>query len=102
LDRNERSVLRHRGKSPRQAAYFFRNPELNFQSAQLASLYVMCGSFEHAWFLLFALARRDEITLTRCGECGCPRLIDLLAAPRPLCRAMQPRPGLHLRPVHDA
>jgi hypothetical protein len=141
-DRDERSVLRHRGKSPRQAAYFFRNPELNFQSAQLASLYVMCGllcgtdsrlearyrvgslesgalicrayeaylelhapmtwqalaragapsahtreiiSFEHAWFLLFALARRDEITLARCGECGGLRLIDLLARRRSEC-----------------
>jgi hypothetical protein len=36
-------VARHRGKSPRQAAFFFRNPELNFQSAQLASLFVMYG-----------------------------------------------------------
>jgi hypothetical protein len=125
LDRDERSVLRHRGKSPRQAAYFFRNPELNIQSAQLASLYLMCGllcgmdsrlearyrvgslesgamicqayeaylelhappiiSFEHAWFLLFALARRDEITLARCGECGGLRLIDLLARRRSAC-----------------
>jgi hypothetical protein len=126
MDRDERSVLRHRGKSPRQAAYFFRNPELTFQSAQLASLYVMCGllcgttdsrlearyrvgslesgalicrayeaylelhappiiSFEHAWFLLFALARCDEITLTRCGECGGLRLVDLLAKRRSEC-----------------
>jgi len=38
-----RFVARHRGKSPRQAAFFFRNAELNFQSAQLASLYVMYG-----------------------------------------------------------
>ena len=38
-----REVSRHRGKSPRQAAFFFRNPELNFQAAQLASLYVMYG-----------------------------------------------------------
>ena len=37
------AVLRHRGKSPRQAAFFFRNPELNFQAAQLASLYMMYG-----------------------------------------------------------
>jgi hypothetical protein len=125
LDRDERPVLRHRGKSPRQTAYFFRNPELNFQSAQLATLYVMCGllcgadsrlearyrvgslesgalicqayeaylelhappiiSFEHAWFLLFALARRDEITLARCCECGGLRLIDLLAKRRSAC-----------------
>jgi len=36
-------VLRHRGKSPRQAAFFFRNPEMNFHAAQLASLFVMYG-----------------------------------------------------------
>src|SRR3984957_4042528 len=43
MDRDAQRVLRHRGKSPRQAAFFFRNSELNFQSAQLASLYVMYG-----------------------------------------------------------
>src|SRR5277367_6662512 len=37
------SVSRHRGKSPRRAAFFFRNAELNFHSTQLASLYVMYG-----------------------------------------------------------
>jgi hypothetical protein len=113
------SVARHRGKSPRQAAFFFKNTELNFQSAQLASLYVICGllrgsdaglepryrvgslesgtllcqayeayrelhapakiSFEHAWFLLLALARRDEVGISRCAICGGLRLRDLLA-----------------------
>jgi hypothetical protein len=112
-------VLRHRGKSPRQAAFFFRNPELKFHAANLASLFVLCGllranpkgvepsyrvgslesgallcsgyeayrelhspafvSFEHAWFLLVALGRRDEITLERCADCGGVRLHDLLA-----------------------
>ncbi len=43
MNQDARRVQRHRGKSPRQAGYFFRNPELNFQSAQLASLYVMYG-----------------------------------------------------------
>src|ERR1700733_9653704 len=38
-----RRVLRHRGKSPRQAAFFFKSEESNFQSAQLASLYLMFG-----------------------------------------------------------
>jgi hypothetical protein len=33
-------VLRHGGKSPRQAAFFFRNPEVTFLAAQLASLLV--------------------------------------------------------------
>jgi hypothetical protein len=38
-----RRILRHRGKSPRQSAYFFRNADRNFQAAQLASVYIMCG-----------------------------------------------------------
>lgn len=118
-------VRRHRGKSPRQAAYFFRTPERNFQATQLASLYLMYGllsgstggvdsrykvgslesgallcqayetyvelhppaviSFEHAWFLLLALARRDELGLTRCAVCGGLRLRDLLSRRRSAC-----------------
>ncbi len=120
MNRDARPVHRHRGKSPRQAAFFFRNPEHNFQSAQLACLYVMygllgaadsglkphyrvgsldsgtllcrayeaylelhapaCISFEHAWFLLLALARRDEVGIFRCGLCGGIGLRDLLAS----------------------
>jgi hypothetical protein len=38
MNLDARRVSKHRGKSPRQAAFFFRNSELNFQSAQLASL----------------------------------------------------------------
>jgi len=118
-------VLRHRGKSPRQAAYFFRNAELQFHAAQLASLFIvyglLCGtmlglesryrlgslesgtllcqvyeayldlhtpariSFEHAWFLLLALARHEELTLSRCESCGGVQLCDLLARRRPPC-----------------
>src|SRR5580700_1394685 len=37
------SVLRHRGKSPRQVAFFFKTDELSFQAAQLASLFVVYG-----------------------------------------------------------
>src|ERR1700727_4065788 len=37
------AVTRHRGKSPRQAAFFFRNPEVTFHAAQLASLFLICG-----------------------------------------------------------
>jgi hypothetical protein len=130
LDHDAGRVSRHRGKSPRQAAFFFRNAELNFQSAQLASLYVMygllCGtrtglesryhvgslescallcqayeaymelhapariSFEHAWFLLLALARRDEVGISRCGVCGGVRLRDLLAKHRLACGTCGP------------
>ncbi len=130
LNHDAQRVFRHRGKSPRQAAFFFRNTELYFQSAQLASLYViyglLCGtnggleshyrvgslesgtllcqayeaylelhapasiSFEHAWFLLLALARHDEVGIARCGVCGGVRLRDLLAKHRVSCGACGP------------
>jgi Flagellar transcriptional activator (FlhC) len=120
-----RNILRHRGKSPRQAAFFFRSAEVNFQAAQLASLFLMYGlvagasgrlepryrvgslesgallcrayeayielhapagiSFEHAWFLLLALARHDEVDMARCAACGGLRLRDLLAKHKLTC-----------------
>jgi len=129
-DYESAAVQRHRGKSPRQTAFFFRSPELNFHAVQLASLFVIFGllfaaedglqsryrmgslesgallcrayevylalhkppaiSFEHAWFLLFALARRDQLELTRCLSCGGMRLRDLLARYRPSCGACGP------------
>jgi hypothetical protein len=125
MNHDARRVFRHRGKSPRQAAFFFRNPEQCFQSAQLASLFVLYGllgatahgvessyrvgslesgtllcqayeaylglhapvsiSFEHAWFLLLALARRDEVGMGRCEDCGGLRLRDLLARHKQTC-----------------
>jgi hypothetical protein len=118
-------VTRHRGKSPRQAAFFFRNPDVTFHAAQLASLYLIYGlvgatggglesryrigslesgtllcqayeaylelhapvsiSFEHAWFLLLALARCDEVGMARCETCGGLRLRDLLARHKQTC-----------------
>jgi hypothetical protein len=138
MTQDARSVQRHRGKSPRQAAFFFRNPELNFQAAQLASLFVVYGllcasvvgiesryrvgslesgtllcqayeaylelhapagiSFEHAWFLLLALARRDELTLARCTVCGGVRLRDLLAKRVPSCANCEPSVLAAIRP----
>ncbi len=112
------AVRRHRGKSPRQAAFFFQNPEVTFHAVQLVSLYLIHGlvgaargglesryrvgslesgtllrkayeaylelhapvsiSFEHAWFLLLALARRDLLARHKqtCGNChqGSPAL----------------------------
>ena len=119
MSHGARGVHRHRGKSPRQVAYFYRHPDVNFQAAQLASLFVVCGllfgnaaglephyrvgslesgtllcqafeaylelhspaviSFEHAWFLLLALSRREELGISRCGNCGGLMLKDLLA-----------------------
>lgn len=130
------TVMRHRGKSPRQAAYFFRNPDVTFHASQLASLFLIYGlvaaasgalesryrvgslesgilfcqayeaylelhtpvsiSFEHAWFLLLALARHDEVGIGRCEACGGVRLRDLLAKRRYACAncdAAGPRPG---------
>jgi hypothetical protein len=131
LDSGPGAVTRHRGKSPRQAAFFFRNPEVTFHAAQLASLYLIYGlvgaargglesryrvgslesgalicqayeaylelhapvsiSFEHAWFLLLALARRDEVGMVRCDHCGGLRLRDLLARHKQTCGNCQPR-----------
>jgi len=125
VDEAARRVRRHRGKSPRQAAFFFRSPELNFHASQLTSLFVvyglLCGSdlalesryrvgslesgtllcqayegylelhapasisFEHAWFLLLALSRHDELGLARCESCGGVRLRDLLSKRRLAC-----------------
>jgi hypothetical protein len=119
------TVLRHRGKSPRQIAFFFRSPDHHFHAAQLSSLYLLYGllygsfigvesryrvgslesgallceayeaylelhapariSFEHAWFLLLALARHQELALTRCECCGGVKLCDLLARRRAPC-----------------
>jgi hypothetical protein len=127
-----RGVLRHRGKSPRQAAFFFKHPEVTFHAAQLASLFLIYGlvgaasgalesryrvgslesgtllcqayetylelhspvniSFEHAWFLLLALARRDEVSVTRCEDCGGLRLCDLLARRKQVCGNCHPEP----------
>jgi len=121
-----RKILRHRGKSPRQTAYFFRNSGRNFQAAQLASLYIVLGllrissmgvdtccapgslqaclrlcqayeiyeelhaplerlSFEHAWFLLLALAKHREIGVSHCPQCGGLKLRDLLSRRGAVC-----------------
>ena len=135
-ERARTDLPRHRGKSPRQTAFFFRSPDLHFEAAQLASLYLLLGllgaspagvesryrigaiesgvllcrayetyvdlhepariSFEHAWFLLWALARHTEIALARCERCEGLRLRDVLAgrdAPCAVCGAPS-APGL--------
>ncbi len=48
-------------------------------------------SFEHAWFLLLALARHDEVGMDRCQNCGGLRLRDLLARHRQTCGNCQRR-----------
>jgi hypothetical protein len=42
-------------------------------------------SFEHAWFLLTALARHDEVGIVRCRGCGAVQLHDLLAKYQHAC-----------------
>jgi hypothetical protein len=133
------SVTRHRGKSPRQAAFFFRNPEMHFHAAQLASMFLLYGlvargdhgiepryrlgsldscallcrayeayremhspasiSFEHAWFLLLALARRDEVGVARCMNCGALRVRDLLARRKLTCGNCESATGSAARPA---
>jgi hypothetical protein len=54
-------------------------------------------SFEHAWFLLLALARRDEIRMARCDDCVGLLLRDLLARRKQSCvNCEQGSPG-HVR-----
>jgi hypothetical protein len=143
LDQATHTVLRHRGKSPRQAAFFFRNPEVAFHAAQLAGLFLIYGllgaggggleshyrvgslesghllcqsyeaylelhapvtiSFEHACFLLLALARHDEVGVARCEDCGGLRLRDLLARHKQTCgNCHQGPPGRTHRAVREA
>ncbi len=129
-DRDTGPVARHRGKSPRQTAFFFRNADLHFEAVQLASLYLIHGlldatakgiesryrvgsvesglllcrvyetytdlhapariSFEHAWFLLWALAGHTELGVSRCAACGGLRLRDLLARRASACANCEP------------
>ena len=42
-------------------------------------------SFEHAWFLLLALARHDEVGIAPCTNCGALRVRDLLARRKLTC-----------------
>jgi hypothetical protein len=50
-------------------------------------------SFEHAWFLLLALARGDELGVARCAVCGGVRLRDLLSKHGTECASCN-APGL--------
>ena len=50
-------------------------------------------SFEHAWFLLFALGRRSEIRVQRCAACGALQLCDPYARGTGGCAGCQRLPG---------
>jgi hypothetical protein len=51
-------------------------------------------SFEHAWFLLLALARGDELGMAPCAVCGGVRLKDLLSRHRSDCASCCAVPGV--------
>ncbi|MEN9705708.1 MAG: hypothetical protein RLZZ393_1587 [Pseudomonadota bacterium] len=121
-------IVRHRGKSPQQIAFFTRTPQMRQEAAVLASVCYMLGvmpasrvadarrtlpgvqrgaalceafeiyrqlvplpriSFEHAVFLVTALARGDELSATPCGTCHGLILVDRGAAPRRRCHACE-------------
>jgi hypothetical protein len=120
------TVRRKRGKSPRQVAYFTRNPAAHLEASLLAGIFGTVGlletcrvsrepqpdlefgalfceafetyqhlwclsqlSFEHAWFLLLALAQGEELRVARCPVCSGAFVRDALATTPercPLCR----------------
>ena len=47
-DAGSAAIRRHRGKSPRQPAFFLRNPELRLQAASLASFFCQLGLLQAA------------------------------------------------------
>ena len=49
----------------------------------------VCISFEHAWFLLQAIAAGDELVLATCTHCQGPFLYDALGLKRKLCPCCQ-------------
>ena len=121
-------VVRHRGKSPQQAAFFTRNPRMREEAAILASVCYLLGvmpggvhadaqrslpgvqrgealceafetyqhlvsapriSFEHAVFLITALARGEELSARICGDCRGLMVVDRFAVPQKRCAACE-------------
>jgi len=118
--------VRHRGKSPQQAHFFVRTPEMRQETAVLASVCYLLGvmplshvadatralpgmqrgealcaafetyrrlvpdariSFEHAVFLVYALARGDELRAAPCTDCTGLIVIDRYAPAARRCLA---------------
>jgi hypothetical protein len=78
------AVSRPRGKSPQQAALFTRSPTRGELLCQAFEVYQQLMpshgiSFEHAVFLVTALARGDELALGNCPGCGALILLDRAA-----------------------
>lgn len=124
-------VARHRGKSPRQSAYFTRSPRMRHEAAVLASVCYLLGvmpatqvadaarhlpgmqrgealceafetyrrlvpepriSFEHAVFLIAALACGDELRAAHCIDCNGLIVVDRLAMNGRRCLACEGLP----------
>jgi hypothetical protein len=128
------ALIRHRGKSPQQPAFFTRSVRARHESAVLASLCRLIGalpaatsfeprslpglnrgellcqayesyraligkpliSFEHAVFLLLALARGDELTLGACRDCNALLVTDRWSLRAPRCIVCAPEGSLGL------
>jgi hypothetical protein len=121
-------LARHRGKSPQQASFFIRTPNMRQETAVLASVCYLLGvmpanhvadaqrtlpgmqrgealceafetyrrlvpapriSFEHAVFLVTALARGDELHATPCADCTGLIVVDRFAASARRCLACE-------------
>lgn len=122
------AVIRHRGKSPQQAAYFVRTPHMRQETAVFASMCYLLGvmpqgplgdvqrllpgmqrgealceafetyrrlvpapriSFEHAVFLVTALARGEELRAAHCADCAGLIVVDRLATRMRRCLACE-------------
>jgi hypothetical protein len=127
------ALIRHRGKSPQQPAFFTRTVRARQESALLASLCRLLGvlpalaaeprnlpglnrgellcqayesyraligqpliSFEHAVFLLIALARGDELRLGACRDCSAVLVTDRWSLRAPRCIVCGPEGVLGL------
>jgi hypothetical protein len=128
LTDDQRPPVRHRGKSPQQAGYFVRTPEMRQETAVLASVCYLLGvvpmsqvadatrsvpcmnrgealcaafetfrrlipasriSFEHAVFLVLALARGDELRAAPCTDCTGLIVIDRYSPAARRCMACE-------------
>lgn len=128
-DPRGQTIMRHRGKSPQQTAFFTRSPRMRQETAVLASVCYLLGvlpatrmadaqrslpgvqrgealceafetyrklvqtpriSFEHAVFLVTALARGDELSAVLCADCRGLIVNDQLALREARCLMCEP------------
>jgi hypothetical protein len=134
------AVPRHRGKSPRQAAFFTRTPRTSGEASALASVccllevlpphpvrdsarslpsvsrgdLLVCAfdafralvprselSFEHAAYLVIALAQGDELRLVPCSGCRGFVVADRIALRDPRCQPCSEQSGAEPPRAHS-